>query len=219
MEEKILLNQTCYKTNLSKGIKAFVMFYILDFKFFAKFTKEELLDVIINELKVKENEEFESILVEVIETFDKKHKDYNFKIARKRIVEFLLLGEQLYGQSKEFINNIIAQNSNMVKKLHRINRKVLDYLDNQLFYKIIDCYYLIVADVFNSKSNPSNKKKIEISEKTYDVLYSDVECEKRYYDFIYDIRMWIFANSMEDLIEVFEKDKKVYIVINNKNNE
>lgn len=219
MEEKILLNQTCYKTNLSEGIKAFVMFYILDFKFFAKFTKEELLDVIINELKVKENEEFESILVEVIETFDKKHKDYNFKIARKGIVEFLLLGEQLYGQSKEFINNIIAQNSNMVKKLHRINRKVLDYLDNQLFYKIIDCYYLIVADVFNSKSNPSNKKKIEISEKTYDVLYSDVECEKRCYDFIYDIRMWIFANSMEDLIEVLEKDKKVYIVINNKNNE
>lgn len=215
MKEIISLCEGSYKSMLIEGVKSFFTFYILNSLEANSIMigKNELKTIVLEVLKENENEQFEVLLILILNKIEKIYDEENFSHVRKGIVFLLAINQKMSDRYGNEIQFSILKKANMIRNNYLLNYKVLDYFDNQLFLKILDMCYEFISDILNFSINFFKEKKILITSKTYEILYSDIEEGKRYNAFASDINAWILANNMDEMFQVVKEDKKIYIVL------
>ena len=208
MEEKVLLKDSWYKSSLSEGIKAFQLIYAIDIRILSIASKEEVIGLIVDILKGKEFLDYENILILLLDKLELNHEDFDFRKAREELLKIIYITPDQFRK----MSSVITQNADFVKQNYFISRKVLDYFDNQLFFKILDVHYNFLNDIILRRIIPEKKVKIKISSRTYNLLYSDIDENSRYESFFKDLGMWIFSNGMMGWLKILEEED-LFIVV------
>ena len=211
------LEQTEYTVKLHEGVKTLVFIYFLNPKLISSFNKEEIIDYIISDLKIKENRKYYILAADLVEQINKKEYDYDLSTFRNEIVQMCIL-EMIEKTGMLYMENTLY---NMVDRVtsnnkYLISERTLRYLDEQLYPKIMYSCYQIIYDALIRLINPVyNIKYISITNKTADLLYNDDE--KKIDKLLEDLSMWIKYNNLDYFLKIEKTYEKIYIKVKLKN--
>lgn len=211
MNEVISLDKSNYQVKLHEGIKAVILLYLNEPELFM-IKRDESVEILLSKLKDNENYEYYILAANFLVEVSKRYSEYKFDRLRREIVSIYISSYISHSGILEMRNYLYDMKDKGLNKKYDINIKTLNFLDEQIYLKIINCCLNIIFSIENSLT-PTFKKYISITKNTSKLLYSELsenEGIKKLYE---DIKAWIQYNNLDYFIESWINEDKIYLGI------
>ena len=190
MKKRVLIHEeSVYKSNLNSGLIAFMSLICIDF-----------INIVVNQLKKTNNAEFPSIAQGCEEEISKILVNFDLKELRKVIASYRIVDVN--------INHVRVK-----KYILLSNKKVLDYLDEQLYINILNCVYDLLIKAYKSFSMEPFSKKIRIGKKICEALYAELSFEEAINILAVDINSWINYNFLDGFCKIEDDDEGLLLKV------
>lgn len=208
MEEKVSLKESAYCSKLYNSIR--VLLSISGNCLFLQLDEKELFEILTNRMKGV-NEEFYLLAANAVTELEARHRYYDLKKVKEFIVT-LIIGEHFQSLGLAyFFNKLCALEDKKEGEQAQIDKKVLDYFENQLYPKMFSIYFQYI-DPYTAR-----KSSIGITERTYYRLYSYLRVEKREKQLVEDLKIWFSYHNLDYFFQIYEKDSKIVIYLKDLN--
>lgn len=206
MEKRLLLYENCtYSSNLLAGTLAFMLCMLGDVKIPEIFGKEKLVEVTLKTLKKISGVNFSGLAANMQLEMEKIYPAYDYTVLKQEITKGLVMEKKLgIGEINNIDNNPFISVS---------NKKVIKYLDEQLYIVILNCIYDMLETAKKQLSLSHFHKTIKIGEKTCKALYPDMDINEAMAVLAYDINMWIEYNRLFVLLNLESNDNFLYLKV------
>lgn len=203
MEERIFLyEKSAYKSSLHNGTITFMALLCVDLRIPMLLKKERIIEIVIKQLKEQERVEFPDIAMACEKEVQKLLPNCDLTELRKLIVKYYIVQKATLIPNIDIINLVTVS-----------NKKVLKYLDEQLYINVLNCVYDLMIKASKILSLDTFSKNIVIGEKTCNALYPGIE----FYDAIEmlaeDIQSWINYNLLNGFCSIEDIENGIYLKV------
>ena len=203
MEERItIIQNNIYKSNLNEGIITFMALLTVDPRIPILLSKETIIKIVIDNLKKLENASFPDIAAVCEKELTNILPGYDFKQLRELIIAYYIV-EQTTPTPK-----IPAIKSDSIT-----SKKVLNYLNEQLYINVLNCVYDLMLKAAKLLSMDRFSKKIMVGKKTCEALYPEFEFDDAIEILAEDVQTWINYNLLNVFCKIEYVQEGLYIIV------